>query len=160
MFRERVIKGVELPEHTEDLVDAVILSVNHKGRIDLNFIAEIMGRDSIEIKNDLLEKKLAFKSEKGTGELVYREDFLSGDIRKKIETFQANIDSFTVEERKSMIEALESAIPEAIKAKDISFRLGSTWIPERYISDFCKEVLGGSKPVSYTHLTLPTTPYV
>ena len=153
VFRERVIKGVELPEHTEDLVDAVILSVNHKGRIDLNFIAEIMGRDSIEIKNDLLEKKLAFKSEKGTGELVYREDFLSDDIRKKIETFQANIDSFTVEERKSMIEALESAIPEAIKAKDISFRLGSTWIPVRYISDFCREVLGGSKRIEFSEAT-------
>lgn len=153
VFRERVIKGVEVPEHTEDLVDAVILSVNHKGRIDLNFMSEIMGRDSAEIKNDLLEKKLAFKSERGTGELVYREDFLSGDIRKKIETFQANIDSFTVEERKSMIEALESAIPEAIKAKDISFRLGSTWIPERYISDFCKEVLGGSKRIEFSEAT-------
>lgn len=153
VFRERVIKGVEVPEHTEDLVDAVILSLNHKGRIDLNFMSEIMGRDSAEIKNDLLEKKLAFKSERGTGELVYREDFLSGDIRKKIETFQANIDSFTVEERKSMIEALESAIPEAIKAKDISFRLGSTWIPERYISDFCREVLGGSKRIEFSEAT-------
>lgn len=153
VFRERVIKGVELPEHTEDLVDAVILSVNHKGRIDLDFMSEVMGRDSANIKNDLLEKKLAFKSERGTGELVYREDFLSGDIRKKIETFQANIDSFTVEERKSMIEALESAIPEAIKAKDISFRLGSTWIPERYISDFCREVLGGSRRIEFSEAT-------
>lgn len=128
LFTERTIKpNIEVKE-VENVLDGLRLSLNNKGGIDIPYIALLYGKEEDETLNELLEKRYIF-IEPETQEMVLADDYLSGNIRKKLREARAY-------NATNNIEALESVMPEELKAEDITIQLGSTWVPEEYVREF------------------------
>lgn len=71
--------------------------------------------------------------------LLSVEEYLPGNVRDKL--FMAKffaVDNYEFDEN---VKALEAAQPEKLKATDIDVRLGSTWVPSKYIEQFAYELL-------------------
>lgn len=88
IFTERTIHASRPPEHVDTAQEAVVISLGEKGYIDIPYIADLAGishREAIE--------ELEYKSiyDTGNGQYVTAEEYLSGDIRQKIDDVQAQI---------------------------------------------------------------------
>mgnify|MGYP000668284424 FL=1 len=73
-----------------------------------------------------------------TGEYQSASEYLSGDIRQKLDiaTAYAESDSRFAEN----VTALEKAMPEPLKAGDIDVKIGATWIPKELYQQFMYEL--------------------
>ena len=60
LFRERTIKPKKEIKDVEDLHDALLLSLDNRGEIDLRYIAHIYNKTEKDVESELLEKKYAF----------------------------------------------------------------------------------------------------
>ena len=70
------------------------------------------------------------------------DEYLSGNVRQKLRT--AQLVAETDERYKANAEALLKVQPQDLSASEITVRLGSTWIPPKYIEEFTFELLGTS----------------
>ena len=73
-----------------------------------------------------------------TGEYQSASEYLSGDIRQKLDIAAnfAETDSRFAEN----VMALEKAMPEPLKAGDIDVKIGATWIPKELYQQFMYEL--------------------
>ncbi|WP_211294559.1 helicase-related protein [Microbacterium proteolyticum] len=124
------VQGVETP------ADAIAVSLDRTGGIDLTLIADLLGMPEHEARPAL--DGMVFTDPVG-GELVHAPAYLSGDVRGKLEAakaraadepaFQANVD------------ALTAVLPAALGVEDITARLGAVWISERIHEVFLNAIL-------------------
>lgn len=128
IFRERTIKPKKEIKDVEDLHDALLLSLDNRGEIDLRYIAHIYNKTEKDVESELLKKKYAFFDPE-SNEFVLADEYLSGNIRKKIKI--ANQAGYH-----DNVKSLEQVLPEEIKAEDIKIQLGSNWVPDQYVTDF------------------------
>ena len=76
------------------------------------------------------------------GRLALSDTYLSGNIAEKLAKAPRTVE--TIEPRlKATVQALMNAMPKPLKPGQIKARLGSGWIPARYISEFIEELLPG-----------------
>ena len=141
IFSKRTIKAEHTVTQVETSVDALAVSVSSektKGKVDLDYMSELTGFDKEKIISDLTG--LIFKIP-NTDEYVAADEYLSGNIRQKLEAakqaFDAGDTSLAVN-----VKALEKAMPEKLEASSIDFRLGSTWIDPKYIREFIYQLVG------------------
>ncbi len=134
---KRVI-GVQSPPSIDTPEDAYYHSVDQKGSIDLDFMAEISGLGRAEILADLLGRKIFKNPENG---LYEPEDvYLSGNVVKKLE--QARQALSIEAEYSDNVSALQTVQPATIPFEDITIRLGNTWIPTQDICEFTGQLFG------------------
>ena len=140
IFSKRTIKAEHTVTQVETSVDALAVSVSSektKGKVDLDYMSELTGFDKEKIISDLTG--LIFKIP-NTDEYVAADEYLSGNIRQKLEAakqaFDAGDTSLAVN-----VKALEKAMPEKLEASSIDFRLGSTWIDPKYIREFIYQLV-------------------
>ncbi len=124
------IQGVETP------ADAVAVSLDRTGRIELPLIADMLGMSEDEARGALTG--LVF-TDPVTDELVHAPAYLSGDVRTKLDAateraaddpaFQANVD------------ALTEVVPEPLGVQEISARMGAVWISAEVHAQFLNELL-------------------
>jgi len=124
------VQGVETP------ADAIAVSLDRIGRIDLPLVADLLGMGEPEARAALAG--MVF-SDPDSGELVHAPAYLSGDVRAKLQsararaaedpTFQANVD------------ALADVLPADLGVEDIAARLGAVWISEQVHEEFLCELL-------------------
>ena len=112
---------------------ALMLSLSEKGDIDFNYMESLTGFDKEKIINDL--KGVIYKIPNINNEqdekFVTADEFLSGNIRKKLEIakLSASIDP----QYNYHVEQLQKAMPQELLASEIEVRIGATWIePEIY----------------------------
>ncbi|GAA1049872.1 MULTISPECIES: SNF2-related protein [Micrococcales] len=124
------VQGVETP------ADAIAVSLDRTGRIDIALIADLLGMTDHEARPAL--DGLVF-TDPVTGELVHAPAYLSGDVRAKLDdaTSRAAEDP----EFQRNVDALQSVLPEPLGVEDISARLGAVWISEQVHQDFLRELL-------------------
>ena len=123
-------QGVDTP------ADAIAVSLDRTGRIDLPLIADMLGMDETEARESLTG--LVFP-DPITDELIHAPAYLSGDVRVKLEhattradddpAFQANVD------------ALTEVMPESLGVEEISARMGAVWISAEVHAQFLNELL-------------------
>ncbi|GAA1532697.1 helicase-related protein [Brevibacterium picturae] len=116
--------------------DAVALSMDRTGGIDLPLIADLLGMNEAETRQALTG--LVY-TDPVTDALVHAPDYLSGDVRTKLTqakeratadpAFQANVD------------ALTEVQPEDLGVEDITARLGAVWISPAVHQQFLAEIL-------------------
>ena len=109
--------------------EALLLSLNHKGSVNLDFMAEISGAEKGALITAL--KGEIFFDEK-LSEWVFKDIFLSGDIKQKI--------AYTSDEE--TIKALGEVKPKDLTAKDIVPSIGASWISQEIIQQYAEEELG------------------
>lgn len=138
MFFKRTIKPHKAIENVESPTDALIVSIAEKAKVDLEYMSKISKLSKETLINEL--RGVIFKIPYTQDKYVTADEYLSGNVRKKLETAKmALAEDRTLDIN---IKYLEEAIPEELQASEITAKLGATWIPSRYIREFMFETLG------------------
>ena len=131
MFTKRTIR----PERTVTSVDtpseALAVSIGEHGRVDLPYMAELLGspgdyeRITTELQGVIFKDPSADADEPEAGWQT-ADEYLSGNVRNKLRMAQLAAESHP--EFKINVEALTKAQPKDLEASEINIRLGATWL--------------------------------
>ena len=149
IFSERVLHPPVTPL-IESAADALAVTLHETGFVDLDRIAETLGRSRDETITELgdhifLDPQLTIE---GIETWQTADAYLSGPIRTKI---AAAIGAAALDPRyRRNVEALQKVLPEDLKPSDITARLGAPWIPSDALAAFCAEVLGVTTYILHT----------
>jgi N12 class adenine-specific DNA methylase len=139
IFSRRTIFPRSEPTNAANAKDAVSVSINFRGRIDLPFIASLLGVSEESAQSSILSDRAAYL-DPATGVLEQPSKYLSGSVKEKLRRAEA-----AAEEDPRFapnVEALKAIQPERIPINRIGVRLGAHWVPEGAVDDFNAEVLG------------------
>lgn len=139
ILNKRVSYPFELPTKADNVLDAVNISKSYKGNIDIPYISEITGMDEVNVTNEILEKGIAYR-DLVTGNIIDKSEYLSGNVKDKLVEAKAALEDHP--EFQKNVDDLEAVQPERIPYGEISYRLGTTWIPSEFINNFADNVLG------------------
>lgn len=139
ILNKRVSYPFELPTKADNVLDAVNISKSYKGNIDIPYISEITGMDEVNVINEILEKGIAYR-DPVTGNIIDKSEYLSGNVKDKLVEAKAALEDHP--EFQKNVDDLEAVQPERIPYGEISYRLGTTWIPSEFINNFADNVLG------------------
>ncbi|WRA17176.1 DEAD/DEAH box helicase family protein [Helicobacter pylori] len=120
--------------------EALIASINQKGCLDLHFIRDHFKTQSLETTiKELLEQKLIYKDHKDNGDYILANDYLSGNVKRKLKEVKEAINQ-GVEGLEANVKDLELIIPKDLKATEIMANINSPWIPTQYLEEFLMEL--------------------
>ncbi|KHL80997.1 SNF2-related protein [Helicobacter pylori] len=120
--------------------EALIASINQKGGLDLHFIRDHFKTQSLETTiKELLEQKLIYKDHKDNGDYILANDYLSGNVKRKLKEVKEAIKE-GVEGLEVNVKDLELIIPKDLKATEIMANINSPWIPTQYLEEFLMEL--------------------
>jgi N12 class adenine-specific DNA methylase len=137
IFRERTIQRSQRRRVAESAHDALILSLNEIGRVDLARMGALLSRTPDEFLPEL--KGLLYRNPE-TQHWETEDQYLSGDVRVKLQTARAAAATDATYEEN--VTALEAVQPEDLTASEIDARLGAVWIPAADVEAFAKSLLG------------------
>lgn len=140
IFAKNTVTAVTTATHADTVEEALTISMNETGGVDVKRIAQLTGRNADSVRSEILERGLAFKNR--NGDLESAELYLSGNVRAKLRDAEALAEGDSEYERN--VEALKKVIPADIPAEEIKVRLGATWVPDSIYSAFASEMLGGA----------------
>ena len=142
MFTKRTIR----PERTVTSVDApseaLAVSMGEHGRVDLPYMAELLGtpgeyeRITTELQGVIFKDPAADPADPEAGWQM-ADEYLSGDVRAKLRF--ARLAAETNPEFAINVAALEKAQPKELEASEIDVRLGATWLAPEIIQRFMQE---------------------
>ena len=136
IFTKRTLQPPVRITHADTAADALAVSISEKAGVDLDFMSELMdGKEKSEIISDL-KGVIYLNPETSAWETA--DAYLSGNIRNKLAVAKSAAESnpdFT-----ENVSALEAAMPDRIEAGDITAKLGSPWIDDKYIQEFMYEL--------------------
>ncbi len=134
IFEHNTVKPKTIAEHVETAQEALIISVAEKAKVDFAYMSELCSMDKDSMISDLQGQ--VFRLPQEEEKYVTADEYLTGNIRKKIAELENAPEDMDVSENRA---ALEKAIPTRVEAKDISVKLGSHWIESEYIRQFICE---------------------
>lgn len=109
--------------------EALIASINQKGGLDLHFIRDHFKTQSLETTiKELLEQKLIYKDHKDNGDYILANDYLSGNVKRKLKEVKEAINQ-GVEDLEANLKDLELIIPKDLKATEIMANINSPTHP-------------------------------
>ena len=149
IFTKRTIKARRSVDHVDTAADALAVSIGQKARVDLQFMAQLMGGEEYipRIVEDL--HGVIFKDpESGPFDLAEggehwakgwqpADEYLSGNVRVKLRQAEAAAKNDPFFEINA--EALKRAQPKDLDASEIEARIGSTWIAPEIFEQFMFE---------------------
>ncbi|MBA6105247.1 DEAD/DEAH box helicase family protein [Pseudomonas monteilii] len=137
IFTKRVMGPRKEVTQVESAKDALVVSMNQSGRIDLPRMMRLTGKPENELIADL-------KGRIYHNPLLQRwetaDQYLSGNVKDKLRAAIsiANNNPRYVEN----VEALRAIQPADIEPVDIRVQLGSTWVPDLDVEEFVRHLLG------------------
>jgi len=160
IFYKRTIHPYKEITHTETAEEALIVSLNQLGKVNIKYISELCDKDIDSVIEDLKGK--IFRNPLTASKLINEditkgwetaEEYLSGFVVDKL----AQAEAFAKENNMYLdnVKALKEVQPPKLEASDIEINLGATWIPEEYITQFAKETL--KIPEKYYYSRFETT---
>lgn len=161
IFYKRTIRTNEVVTAVDTSNEALLVSINEKAKVDLDYMSSLTGKPREVIINDL--EGLIFRD---FGNLdpeqlpqnffdapdipfVTADEYLSGNVRRKLDHVRQLFENLPNDQAQTLlpnITALEAAQPRDLEASEIEVRLGATWIDPRYIQDFMVDTF---KPATY-----------
>lgn len=141
IFSKRTIRPDRKVDRVDTATEALAVSIGEHGKVDLPFMAQLMGTPG---EYDAIIQGLhgvIFKDPLA-GEAIEQgwqtaDEYLSGNVREKLRIAELSAGSnpqFAVN-----VEYLRKAQPKDLEASEIDVRLGATWIPVHHIQDFMHE---------------------
>src|SRR5690606_23961751 len=104
--------------------DALAISLDESGRVDLQRIADLLGATEDEALAQLADR--VFRDPE-SGDLLPAEEYLSGNVRARLDAARKAAEDEPV--FKLNVEALERVVPPDLAPTQIDARLGAPWIP-------------------------------
>lgn len=173
ILTKRISRVYSVPGRVHDITDALVHSLNDKGKLDIEFICNMMSLDKPKVIELLLGESLVY-FDPDENDYVRTEQYLSGNVYKKLQSakkheLESNIKALEMvqplpmlpltsnEEIKiSCLRALNvdfDSIPDEEKtkllSKSISVNLGTNWIPISVYKAFAREILNISPDIRY-----------
>ena len=155
MFTKRTIR----PERTVTSVDtpseALAVSIGEHGRVDLPYMAELLGspgdyeRITTELQGVIFKDPSADADDPEAGWQT-ADEYLSGNVRNKLRMAQLAAESHP--EFKINVEALTKAQPKDLEASEIDIRLGATWLNPAIVQQFMMETFQPPYRIRYNNL--------
>lgn len=139
IFSKRTIKAKKKVLQVDTPDEALILSIQDKAKVDLDYMQQLCKIDKEEIINSLEGVIFKVPDYENTNNWVTADEYLSGNVREKLkvaEQFAKEDSSFNIN-----VEKLKEVIPKDLTASEIGIKLGSTWIPPEIIRKFIFELL-------------------
>ena len=134
MFTKRTIKKAEVVTSVDTASEALAVSLSEKAKVDLDYMAELTGKDVDTVKEELTG--IIFQNPL-TDQWETADEYLSGNVRDKLETAKVYAESHP--EYAVNVQALTQVQPKELDASEIEVRIGATWIDPKYIEDFMRE---------------------
>lgn len=159
IFTKRTIKAVTEVTGADTPQEALQVSLDLKGCVDVIYMSQLCGETSEKVTETLLGAGLIFKNpEKHDDEDKYygyeeASEYLSGNIREKLRAAQkaaAETPEFHLN-----VTALEKVLPEKIPASEISARIGVNWVDiddyKQFMREYAQEDI---RAISTLHRTM------
>lgn len=136
IFTERTIQAPVPITSTDTPQEALLVSLNEKGKVDLPYMEELTGQ---HFEDFLPQLSGAIYNNPETLQWETDDEYLSGNVRHKLAV--ASLYAVSDPNLKANVEALKAVQPTDLRATEIDARLGSTWIPPADVSLFVSELL-------------------
>lgn len=152
MFTKRTIRRPEPVTHVDTASEALALSLNEYGSVNIDYMADLTGKSAEQIESELqgvlyrntdfLTMEQAANGDFQLEELpfVTADEYLSGNVRQKLavaKAAQAAVPGLL----DANVEALEKVQPKDLTANEINVRLGAPWVPKKVIEQFMYHLL-------------------
>ena len=144
MFSKRTIKPHTPVTSVDTASEALAVSLGEKATIDMDYMMELSGKSENEIFEDL--KGVIFLNplyEYGNAyepKYLMADEYLSGNVREKLKIAKNSAELYP-EDYKVNVEALQKVQPKDLTAREISVRLGATWLPPDDVQEFIFHLL-------------------
>ncbi|MFO1501082.1 MAG: DEAD/DEAH box helicase family protein [Verrucomicrobiota bacterium] len=147
IFTERTIHHRRPIESVSSPKEALLVSLNERGRVDLDHMAGLLNKPTEEFLPDL--KGMIFLNPQ-TNEWETDDHYLSGNVREKL----AVADAAAVTDSRFLenVEALKSVQPADLNATEIDVRLGASWLPPEDVKQFTQELLNITSGIEVGHV--------
>lgn len=122
----------------DDPGDALAVSLDTTGRADLDHIADLLGTDPADAREQL--GRLVYDDPQVPGRIIPAAEYLSGNVLDKLDLARAaaaDDPRFAVNVRD-----LEHVVPAPLGVDEIQARLGAAWIDGDTHQEFVRELLG------------------
>lgn len=144
VFSKRTIRPYVAVTSTDDCFEALQISKNERGQVDISYIEELTGKDYDTVLKELdtavFRNPYAVNPHDQYSGFVTAEEYLSGNVVQKLEAAKVfAAESPELYERN--VKALEQVQPEPIPASDIGVRIGASWIDTDYYKQFLYHLL-------------------
>ena len=144
VFTKRTIRPYTAVTSTDDCFEALQISKNERGSVDISYIEELTKKDYDtvikELGNAVFRNPAAVNPEDKYSGFETAEEYLSGRVADKLQTAermkQGKPDLIDYDKN---IAALKEVQPAPVKASEIAVRVGTSWIDkELYKEFFCQ----------------------
>nr|MBR6778042.1 DEAD/DEAH box helicase family protein [Clostridia bacterium] len=137
--------------HVDNVADALVLSQVTLGRVDIEYMASITGKDYKTVIESL--SGAIYQNPEKWEECFYKgwetaDEYLTGNLMRKWNIANEANKIFRGHFTENL-RAIEKVLPETVATKDIYITLGSPWVPTDVIDDFIVYLLG---PSSYSNM--------
>ena len=138
--------------------EALQISIDRKGKVDLAFMAKLVGVEPDEIikelGNDVFRNPKFIKDDDPLSGYEDASEYLSGNVREKLRIATEYAEHIDKSFEKN-VEALKTVIPKDLEASEISVRIGANWVDVEDYNLFLREVLRGqpfAHPITRTKM--------
>ena len=160
MFTKRTIRPNAPVAQVDTASEALAVSLSEKAQVDLSFMSERSGKSEDELVQELSgviyrnihcgltpEEISPAQLDLSAYPYVTAEEFLSGNVRKKLQMVQALQAALPTEKKQELAgyaAALEAVQPPDLTAAEIGVRIGASWVPAEIYQQFMFELFGTS----------------
>ena len=147
VFTKRTIRPYTAVTSTDDCFEALQISKNERGCVDISYIEELTKKDYetvlAELGNAVFRNPVAVNPEDKYSGFETAEEYLSGRVVDKLQAAermkQSTPDLIDYDKN---ISALREVQPTPVKASDIAVRVGTSWIDKELYKEFFCELIG------------------
>lgn len=147
VFTKRTIRPYTAITSTDDCFEALQISKNERGSVDISYIEELTKKDYDTVLNELgnavFRNPVAVNPEDKYSGFETAEEYLSGRVVDKLQAAermkQRNPDLIDYDKN---ISALREVQPSPVKASEIAVRVGTSWIDKELYKEFFCELIG------------------
>lgn len=147
IFKQATVAKIERPTSADNAVDAIGITLNFDGRLDVGTVADLMGIAPEQAAAELRASGQAFL-DPASGQWMTRAQYVSGPVVRRLKEAKAAV-AEGQNEFKDNVTALEAAQPERITLSDVTVGLASRWVPPEVMSAWASETLGDGITVKY-----------
>lgn len=142
VFFKATIRRKEPITTVDSAIEALQLSLGRRLKVDLDFMADVYGKDKgtivKELEGQIFIDPLKYKGDQFDDVWEVREEYLSGDVKQKLVEAQYFNETYPGLFEKN-VSSLEDVQPEPLKAGEIDYSVGRTWIPKETYEQFMFE---------------------
>ena len=149
IFEHPVSFSVLQTEHTDSPEEALSLSLNRYGSVELGYMQELTGSSEEELLT-ALKGRVFFNPLVGGYEIKDR--FVAGNVIAKMEDIRQWQQEHTETDGRvdEALAALEEAVPEQIPFADLDFNFGERWIPTGVFAAYMSHLYETEVKIAYS----------